>query len=64
MIQWILTHKEEIVTIYLAAVGLASAIIKVIPPLPADSKWLPIIKFIAKFIALNKSVKDNERPIV
>ena len=49
--------------IWAVVIAVASIIIKfVIPKLPADSKWLPIVKFIAKYLALNNSVADADRP--
>ena len=61
-IQWALNHKEELLQIWLAVVGLASVIIKVLPPLPANSWLLPIVKFVGKFVALNKTVRAEDRP--
>jgi hypothetical protein len=41
--------------IWAIVIAVASIVIKfVIPKLPADSKWLPIVKWIAKWIALNR----------
>jgi hypothetical protein len=62
MIQWCLSHTAEITAIYFALVGLVSAIVKVIPPLPANHWALPIIKFLGKWIALNKRVNEEDRP--
>lgn len=53
---------DDIVKIYLALVGLASAIVKLIPVLPKNHWLLPIIKLLAKFVALNKTVDDKDRP--
>ena len=62
-INWVLANKEGLLVIYFEFVGLMSAIVKfLIPVLPADSKLLPIVKFIAKWLALNKTVTAEMRP--
>lgn len=43
-------------------IGLASIFIKVFPKLKPNNKILGIIKFIGKYIALNKTVLDSDRP--
>lgn len=54
---------KDIVELIAAIVGVASIFIKLFPNLPISSKILPIIKFIGKWIALNKpSVADADRP--
>lgn len=67
--QSLIDNKEIIVngikslgTILLALIGLASIIIQAIPTLKASNKALPLVKFIGKYIALNKTVRreDNE----
>ena len=62
-IQWCINHKAELLQIWLAIVGLASVVVKVLPPLPANSWLLPIVKFLGKFIALNKTVREEDRPV-
>ena len=64
IVNWVLAHKTEIGQMYIAAIALASIIVKVLPPLPANSWILPIVKFLGKYIALNKTVTDDQRPIV
>ena len=61
MIQYIITNWAEIVKIIAAIIGVASLIVKLTPTLKDDAILLPIIKFIGKFIALNK-YSPEERP--
>jgi hypothetical protein len=42
-------------------IGTASILIKVFPVLDKNNKFLPIIKFIGKWIALNKTVTNKDR---
>jgi hypothetical protein len=60
--KWIVEHPEQIASIYLMVVGAASWIVKLCPALKADSWLLPAIKFIGKFLAVNKTVSDSDRP--
>lgn len=54
---------KNIGEIWAVVIAIASILIKfVIPKLPADSKWLGIVKFIAKYLALNNTVTDADRP--
>jgi hypothetical protein len=62
--QWIVSHPEQIAAIYLMVVGAASWVVKLFPVLHAGSWLLPVIKFIGKFLAVNKTVTDADRPIV
>lgn len=54
IIQWVQTNWVNIVALYLAAVGLASVIVKMTPTLKDDAWLKKITDFIGKFIALNK----------
>jgi hypothetical protein len=58
---WFQTHWQEIVQIYLAVVGAASLIVKLTPTLKDDTILLNIIRFIAKYLALNVNA-PTERP--
>ena len=54
MIEWIIAHWAEVVQIYLGIVGVASIIIKLTPNV-RDDLWLKkILRFVGKFIALNR----------
>jgi hypothetical protein len=59
---WLADNWDLAVQIYLAVVGLFSVIIKLIPVLPKNHKLLPVIKVLAKCVALNKAVSDKDRP--
>ena len=53
-INWIGTNWDGILVAYFAAVGLASAIVKLTPTI-SDDIWLKkVIRFVGKFIALNR----------
>lgn len=62
MIDKLVANWKEIVEMLLAIIGAASAIVKLTPTLKDDNILLPIVKFIGKFIALNKTVDENSRP--
>jgi hypothetical protein len=62
--QWIVSHPEQIAAGYLIVVGAASWVVKLFPILKGDSWLLPAIKFIGKFIAVNKTVTEEQRPII
>lgn len=61
-LNWVIAHKDTIVELWLAFVGLCSVIIKLFPVLSENHFLLPIIKFIGKYGALNKSVTSEMRP--
>ena len=52
-ITWVEQHWDELVEVWGIIVLLASAIIRLIPELPAKHWALPYVKFIAKVVALN-----------
>lgn len=58
-ITWIATHWKEIAETIAALVTVASAIVRWTPTLKDDSIWLPIVKFLGKYIALNRSTNDS-----
>ncbi len=62
IISWVVANKETLVVGYLAVVGLATWIVKLTPTLKDDNIVLPIIKFLGKYIAVNKTVKEEDRP--
>lgn len=51
---------QEIIEIILAIVGAVSVIVKITPTLRDDSIWLPIVKFLSVFIALNPTVDHSK----
>lgn len=53
---------KSIAEIVAAVIALASILIKIFPVLDKNNKLLPIIKWIANWLALNKNVTDADRP--
>lgn len=49
----ILAHRGEIAQIIAAIIALGSIIVRFTPTLKDDNWWLPVVKFIGKYIALN-----------
>jgi len=62
IVNWVIANKEQMIVGYLALVGLVSWVVKLTPTLKDDNIILPIIKFLGKYIAINKTVNDSERP--
>ena len=52
---WIQTNWAQIVEAYLLLIGAASIIVKLTPTLKDDDALKGIIKFLGKYIALNRS---------
>jgi len=60
---WVIQNWDEIVKAVGLIIAAASVIVKLTPTLRDDAFLLPIIKFLGKYIALNKyGVKEIERP--
>jgi hypothetical protein len=51
---------EVVWTIISSVIAAASIAIKFLPELPEDSKWKPILRFIGKFLALNRTSSDKK----
>jgi hypothetical protein len=62
MIEWIIANWDQVAQGIAAIIGVASIIVKLTPTLKDDNILLPIVKFIGKFIALNKTVDEANRP--
>lgn len=54
MITWIQNNWGQVISGYLALVGLASWIVKITPTVKDDNILLGIIKFIGRWIAIDK----------
>ena len=54
IIAWFQTHWSDITTIIAYAISLASIIVKLTPTLKDDDVLKGVIKFLGKYIALNK----------
>lgn len=61
LISWGMAHWGQLLEAIAAIVGAASVIVKLTPTLKDDNVVLPIVKFVAKYVALNKE-KPTERP--
>lgn len=61
-LNWLVGHGPQIASWVTQIIGWASVVVAVIPTLSKDNWILPIIKAIAKYIALNKNVSDADRP--
>lgn len=59
LITKILENKTEILQIIAQMIALATIIVKLTPTMKDDNILLPIVKFVGKYVALNKSVKDR-----
>ena len=62
MVDYLIKNWVEITQAIAAIIGAASVIVKLTPTLKDDNILLPIVKFIGRFVALNKTVIDEERP--
>lgn len=51
---WIVLHWDELIAIYLGLVGVASIIVKLTPTLRDDHALKAVIRFVGKYIALNR----------
>jgi hypothetical protein len=58
IIAWVTEHWLEVVGVWGAISYLASWIVKWTPTLKDDNIVLPIIKFVSKYIANNRTVDD------
>lgn len=59
---FILSNLDYFAMVYFAVVGVASAIVKILPVLPQDHWALPLVKLLARFVALNRTVVNKDRP--
>lgn len=55
---WLQAHWFDIVTAIGLIVSGVSLIVKITPTLKDDNFWLPIVKFLSKYIALNRTTND------
>ena len=60
IITWFTAHWDNILAIYAGLVAVASIIVKLTPTLADDTWLLAVIKFMSRYIALNRSVDDEE----
>jgi len=62
IVQWFQVNWTNIATVIAYLIAIASIIVKLTPTLKDDNILLGIIKFLGKYIALNKTVSDEDRP--
>lgn len=62
IVTWIAENLKDLILILTSLVTITSIIVKLTPTLKDDNIWLPIVKFLGKYIALNKNVSDANRP--
>jgi hypothetical protein len=62
LITWFQAHWQELVAIYTGIVTVASIIVKLTPTLADDNFLLGIVKWVAKYLALNTNAPTS-RPI-
>lgn len=62
MVDYVIKNWASIAEVIAAIIGAASIIVKLTPTLKDDNILLPIVKFVGKFVALNKSVDEADRP--
>lgn len=61
MVQWFKLHWNEIATVWAYIIATASIIVKLTPTLKDDTFLLKVVKFMAKYFALNTNA-PTERP--
>jgi len=54
VINWIISHIDDFVEIYLGIVGAASVIVRLTPTLKDDNALKSIIRVMGKYVALNR----------
>ena len=54
VVAWVTAHYAQMISAYLALVGFVSIIVKMTPTLKDDDVLKGIIKFMGKYIALNR----------
>ena len=62
IVKWVQENWLSISKLIAAVIGVASIVVKLTPTLRDDNMLLPIVKFVGKYIALNKSVSNENRP--
>lgn len=64
MVEWIIANWSRVAEIIAAIIGAASVIVKITPTVADDSILLGVIKFVGKWIALDKyGPAEVKRPL-
>ena len=64
VITWFQTNWTKITEVIAYVIAIASIIVKVTPTLKDDNVLLGVVKFLGKYIALNKTITDADRAAV
>lgn len=59
-IDWLAENWDAIVFALTGMVTAVSVIVKITPTLKDDNVWLPFVKWLSKYVALNRTVDDEE----
>ena len=59
IVAWITTNWDDVVKAYLSIIGVASIIVKFTPTLKDDDVLKGIIRFLGKYVALNRGSSPN-----
>ena len=59
IINYVTNHWSEIIDLWLKAIGVASVIVKFTPTLKDDDVLKGVIRFVGKYIALNRGSGPN-----
>lgn len=62
IVKWVQANWLQISQAIAAIIGVASIIVKLTPSLRDDTVLQKIVAFVGKYIALNKTVRDEDRP--
>ena len=54
VVGWFSTNWQDVVAAYLALIGFASIVVKLTPTLKDDDALKWVIKFVGKYLALNR----------
>ena len=52
-------YADDIGAIIAYLVAITSIVVKIVPTLDKNNRLLPIIKFVSKYVALNRKTKDD-----
>lgn len=59
---WIMANKESLLNLAAYLIAIGSIVVKLIPTLDKNNRWLPFVKWVGTYIALDKgSISDEER---
>lgn len=59
IVTWVKLNWDNVIALYLAVVGVASIVVKLTPTIKDNEMLEKIIKFVAKYISLNRTVDDD-----